>query len=153
MSYRIPFNDDWIYNDDFESLPSGKAVRIPHTVAVTPYNYFDESIYQKISGYQKSFDYPFEASGKRVFLVFNGIAHQATVYVNGTEAASHNCGYTAFETDITELITNEDKNIVKVRVDSNETLNIPPFGYVIDYMTYGGIYREVYLDIENFDTI
>mgnify|MGYP002093793779 CR=1 FL=1 len=32
-------------------------------------------------------------------------------------------------------------------------MNIPPFGYVIDYMTYGGIYRDVYLDIKNKDHI
>ena len=35
------------------------------------------------------------------------------------------------------------KNILVVKVDSREVLNIPPFGYVIDYMTYGGIYRDV----------
>lgn len=27
-------------------------------------------------------------------------------------------------------------------------MNIPPFGFVIDYMTYGGLYREVWLDIK-----
>ena len=32
-----------------------------------------------------------------------------------------------------------------MKVDSREDLNIPPFGYVIDYMTYGGIYRDVWL--------
>ena len=116
---KIPFNNDWIYNDYFGSLPSGETVRIPHTVAVTPYDYFDESIYQKISGYQKEFDLPDEASGKRVFLVFNGIAHQATVFVNGKEEASHNCGYTAFEVEITDVVK-KSRNTVKVRVDSNE---------------------------------
>lgn len=146
MSQRIPFNNGWIYNDDFESLPEGAKVRIPHTVTVTPYNCFDESVYQKISGYQKEFECPELSSGERVFIVFNGIAHQATVYVNGIEAASHYCGYTAFEADVTDKLK-KGTNEVKVRVDSNEKLNIPPFGYVIDYMTYGGIYREVYLDV------
>ena len=144
---RIPFNNSWIFNGAFEDLPAGETVRIPHTVTVTPYDYFDESVYQKISGYQKEFEYPAEADGKRIFIVFNGIAHQATVYVNGVEVASHNCGYTAFEAEITDVIRKDSGNTVKVRVDSNETLNIPPFGFVIDYMTYGGIYREVYLDI------
>lgn len=152
MSRRIAFNNGWTYNDSFENLPDGINVRIPHTVAVTPYNYFDESIYQKISGYQKEFDYPGEADGKRVFIVFQGAAHQTTVYVNDSEVANHSCGYTSFEADITDVLKKNTINVVKVRVDSNETLNIPPFGFVIDYMTYGGIYREVYLDIrpENF---
>ena len=41
---KIPFNNVWIYNDIFEDLPKGETVRIPHTVSVTPYNYFDESV-------------------------------------------------------------------------------------------------------------
>lgn len=36
-----------------------------------------------------------------------------------------------------------------VRLDSREDLNVPPFGYVIDYMTYGGIYRDVYLEVKD----
>jgi len=149
---KIPFNNDWIFNDDFNALPEGASVRIPHTVAVTPYDYFDESIYQKISGYQKDFELPDGADGKKIFLVFDGVAHKATVYVNGKETVTHNCGYTAFEADITDAVKLSGMNTVKVRVDSNETLNIPPFGYVIDYMTYGGIYREVRLEIrpENY---
>ncbi|MCR4556395.1 MAG: glycoside hydrolase family 2 protein [Saccharofermentans sp.] len=152
MSLRIPFNNGWIYNDDFEALPEGKSVRIPHTVAVTPYDYFDESIYQKISGYQKTFDCPEEAEGNRLFLRFDGVAHQADLFINDTAVASHSCGYTAFEADITDAVKKDSENIVKVRVDSNESLNIPPFGFVIDYMTYGGIYREVslYIRPENY---
>ncbi|MBO7449308.1 MAG: glycoside hydrolase family 2 protein [Clostridiales bacterium] len=149
MSIKVPFNNDWIYNDDFDALPEGNLIRIPHTVAETPFNYFDESIYQKISGYKKTFDYPSEAEGKKVFVVFEGVAHQATVFVNDVEVVSHNSGYTAFEADITDVIRKDGSNEIKVRVDSNETLNIPPFGFVIDYMTYGGIYREVYLDIRS----
>jgi beta-galactosidase/beta-glucuronidase len=32
-------------------------------------------------------------------------------------------------------------------VDSTERNDIPPFGYEIDYLTFGGIYREVNLRI------
>lgn len=41
---------------------------------------------------------------------------------------------------------NED-NVLKVVVDSTERPDIPPHGYVVDYLTYGGIYREVSLRI------
>lgn len=50
--------------------------------------------------------------------------------------------------DISGVLRYGEKNILVVKVDSREDLNIPPFGYVIDYMTYGGIYRDVYLDIK-----
>ncbi|MBQ6603759.1 MAG: glycoside hydrolase family 2 protein [Eubacterium sp.] len=149
MGTRIPFNNDWIFNEDFDRLPEGKSVRIPHTAAETPFHYFDESVYQMVCGYQKTFAYPEEAEGKRLFLVFEGAAHYAEVFVNNIKAASHGCGYTAFEADITDYVRKDGLNEVRVKLDSRETLNIPPFGFVIDYMTYGGIYREVYLDIRS----
>lgn len=42
-----------------------------------------------------------------------------------------------------------EDNVLAVRVDSRENLNIPPFGYAIDYMTFGGMYREVYVQVRN----
>ena len=149
MGTRIPFNNDWIFNEDFDRLPEGKSVRIPHTAAETPFHYFDESVYQMVCGYQKTFAFPKEAEGKKLFLVFEGAAHYAEVFVNDIKAASHGCGYTAFEADITDYVRKDGLNEVRVKLDSRETLNIPPFGFVIDYMTYGGIYREVYLDIRS----
>ena len=34
-----------------------------------------------------------------------------------------------------------------MHLDSTERKDIPPFGYEIDYMTFGGIYREVSLRV------
>ena len=34
-----------------------------------------------------------------------------------------------------------------VKLDTRENPAIPPFGFVIDYLTYGGLYREVWLDL------
>ncbi|MEZ4626735.1 MAG: hypothetical protein R2912_01035 [Eubacteriales bacterium] len=39
--------------------------------------------------------------------------------------------------------------MLAVVVDSRERDDIPPFGYVIDYLTFGGIYREVWLEETN----
>ena len=143
---KINLNDGWIYNDDFNDLPEGREVRIPHSVSKTPFNYFSETIYQKESGYLKTFTISRKYKGKRFFIDFAGVAHRAEVYINGELLGEHNCGYTAFRFEITDYVK-FGKNELKVKVDSRESLNIPPFGYVIDYMTYGGIYREVSLDI------
>ena len=35
-----------------------------------------------------------------------------------------------------------------MRLDTRESLNIPPFGFVIDYLCYGGLYREVTLEVK-----
>lgn len=145
---KIDLNDGWIYNDDYNALPNGNTVRIPHSVSTTPLHYFDESVYQKVSGYIKYFDAPSDWKGKRIFLNFGAVAHEATVYLNGLLLGVHNCGYTAFSYEITDYVNINSVNEIKVRVDSRESLNIPPFGFVIDYMTYGGIYREVSIDIK-----
>ena len=86
-------------------------------------------------------------AGKRLFLHFEGIAHTAEVYIDGKLARTHECGYTAFETEITELTGQKKEILIAVRVDSTEQQNVPPFGNVVDYMTYGGIYREVWMTV------
>ena len=41
-----------------------------------------------------------------------------------------------------------EENIVAVKLDTRENGEVPPFGFVIDYLTYGGLYREVWLDVK-----
>ncbi len=154
---RIPLNDKWKFSGNFSDEMISRSfndasfedVRIPHTVAETPFDYFDESVYAGVSCYRRSIPYDESFDGKRVFVRFDAVAHEAEVYFNGTLIAGHHCGYTAFEAEVTELLDKEGENILAVRVSSTEEENIPPFGNVIDYMTYGGIYREVSLLIRN----
>jgi len=40
-----------------------------------------------------------------------------------------------------------DENTITVQIDGSENPAIPPFGELIDYLTYAGIYREVWLRI------
>ena len=156
MNQRIYLNDGWRfspeYTEDMRRLPmtllQSAPVRLPHTIAETPYNYFDESIYQKISCYQLLLTPKPEWEGKSLRLTFGAAGHSAQMYLNGELLAEHHCGYTAFTVDLTGKLTQEE-NLLAVRLDSRESLNIPPFGHVIDYMTYGGLYREVYLDIQD----
>lgn len=158
---RLYLNDDWYYTGDFkekadEKLASGwmnkyewKAVRLPHSVSETPLHYFDEHEYQMVSGYKRSLDVKEEWRGKTLLLTIDGAAHLSDLYINGVKAGSHACGYTAYTVDISSLVEYGKENEIFIRVDSNESLNIPPFGFVIDYMTYGGIYRDVYLDVKD----
>ncbi|MCR5278922.1 MAG: glycoside hydrolase family 2 protein [Lachnospiraceae bacterium] len=155
MPARVYFNDNWKYTDSFseEMTAAGyddsgiETVRLPHTIKVTPFNYFDEHEYQMVSGYRKVFTAPEEWEGKSVRLTFEGVAHEATLYVNGKSLYRHCCGYTAFTADLSGVLKYGSENVVTLRADSNENLNQPPFGFVIDYMTYGGIYRDVYFEI------
>ncbi|MDO4965734.1 MAG: glycoside hydrolase family 2 TIM barrel-domain containing protein [Lachnospiraceae bacterium] len=156
MGERINLNNDWKFMENFsEELLTNKSlwepiekIRIPHTVKELPFHYFDEKEYQMISTYRKFIFGDPNWREKNVLLTFDGIAHDSQVYINGALAKSHHCGYTAFTVDITDLIKIGVENEIVVKVDSRENLNVPPFGFVIDYMTYGGIYRDVYIDIK-----
>ncbi|MCR5255036.1 MAG: glycoside hydrolase family 2 protein [Acetatifactor sp.] len=155
MSDRFYLNEEWFFSESFkeeyihsQEFKKLDKVRIPHTVKTTPFNYFDESEYQMVSGYYRELYAPLDWAGKYVELTFEGIAHDSEVYVNGKPAGSHHCGYTAFSIDISSYLKFGDNNIIAVKDDSRENLNIPPFGLVIDYMTYGGMYRECYLEVK-----
>ena len=149
---KIYLNRDWDFTETFtESLFFNALgttnVTIPHTCKETPFHYFDERIYQMVSGYRKELDVPAEWEGKQVLLTFEGVAHDCEVFLNGESIGQHHTGYTAFTLKLENLKYGEP-NVLVVKVDSQETLNTPPFGHVIDYMTYGGIYRDVYLEVK-----
>lgn len=153
---KIHWNKDWYFNADYNEtllspflqLEDLEPISLPHSVVETPFHYFSEDIYQKISGYVKKFHAPLSWQNKALLLTFEGVAHKADVMVNGVKACTHLGGYTAFTVDISPLLKWDAENFLVVKVDSRETLNMPPFGYVIDYMTYGGIYREVFLEVK-----
>ncbi len=157
MEEKIYLNNDWGFTEQYsEALlqaeydESGlEKVRLPHTCKETPFHYFDEAVYQMVSGYRRKLMAPTEWKGKKVILTLEGAAHESEVYLNGTKVGEHHCGYTAFSIDVSETLRYGSENILVVKVDSREKGNIPPFGFVIDYMTYGGIYRDVYLEIRN----
>ena len=154
MRKRIYWNRDWEFTtefseDMFEKSFAGETVKVtlPHTVVETPFHYFDESIYQMVSGYRKIFVPEDEWKEKQVLLTIEAAGHLAEVYLNGKKLAEHFGGYTAFSVDLASNLVFGEENVLVIKVDSRESINVPPFGKVIDYMTYGGLYREVYLDI------
>ena len=143
-------NNDWEYIDQWSDAfiidsSANKVVRLPHTVQELPLHYANAESYQKIVGYRKKLTFDSSLKDRRHFIRFDGSAHETTVYFNGKELYVHSCGYTAFIVELTDYILFEQENILTVKVDSRESLNTPPFGFVIDYLTYGGIYRNVWL--------
>ncbi len=159
---RIYLNDDWSFTREYfegfetanDTADLGKKagesierVRLPHNVRDLEYNYCDDRDYQTVSGYARTIEADSEWEGRKVILNFEAVGHEATVYLNGEQLVTHRNGYTAFPVDLTDKLVYGKKNYLAVRVDSRESVDQPPFGGVIDYLTYGGIYREVYLDI------
>ena len=131
----------------------GQPVRLPHTVKELPLHYPDHHSYEMVCGYRRILNISEQLQGKRLFLQFDGAAHIATVYMNGQQIAQHNTGYTAFRVEITDFVRYGEDNLLSVRLDTTENPTTPPFGGVIDYLTFGGLYREVWLDVREQDMI
>ena len=140
------FTPQW--TEDF-GMGKGEAqpVRLPHTAREMPLHYGDSEAYQMVCGYRRSLRPNASMVSKRLFLQFDGAAHIATVYLNGQALTTHRCGYTAFRVEITDQVRFDEENLIAVKLDTTENPEVPPFGFVIDYLTYGGLYREVWLDI------
>src|SRR5215831_16532083 len=129
----LPINRKWRYSRTVvegghdKSFDDSKfdQVIIPHTNIPLPWHGFDEKTYEFVSLYRRRFKLPPAAKGKRL--------------------GEYKGGYTPFSFDLTPQIDFDGENVLAVDVDSSERADIPPFGYEIDYLTFGGIYREVSL--------
>jgi len=151
----LPMNRNWRYSRT--QVDGGHAkdcddsgferIVIPHTNVRLPWHGFDEKNYEFVSLYRRRFKAPPEARGKRVFVDFEGAMTASTVWINGQRLGEYKGGYTPFSFELTSHLDLGGENVLAVDLDSTERADIPPFGYEIDYLTFGGIYREVWLRI------
>ncbi len=99
--------------------------------------------YNGLVWYQRTFDVPALAPGKRAILRFGAVDYAAQVYVNGKLAGKHTGGFTPFALEVTGLLR-AGSNQITVGVDSERTtIDVPP--PVTDWENYGGITRSVLL--------
>jgi beta-galactosidase len=149
----LSLNRDWLYGGasgagstaaDFDDS-AFERVTLPHTNRPLPWHSFDDREYQFVSVYRRRFTPPPELRGRRVFVDFGAVMTAATVYLNGERLGEHLGGYTPFSFELTPRLRWGEENVLAVEVDSTERPDIPPFGGLIDYLTFGGIYREVSL--------
>ncbi len=143
-------NFGWNYVPHFEkkyleTFPSEKVVvDIPHTNKKLPFNYFGEEDFQFVSSYELFFDVDAPIEKRTLTLHFDGIMAQAHLYLNGSDLGNFVSTYLPFDVDVTGKLNQKGNRLVVV-CDSREDPEIPPFGGVMDYISYGGIYREVSL--------
>ena len=136
-AYAVDFDDsqwrsldvphDWSVEGEFsEDAPGGGRVGYLPT---------------GIGWYRKTFQLPATAKGKKVWIEFDGVYMNSTVWVNGKELGKRPFGYMGFQYDISE-IAQEGENTVAVRVDNSEQPNSR-------WYSGSGIYRHVWLNIAN----
>lgn len=93
-----------------------------------------------VAWYRHHFTLPEEARGKKVYLRFDGVYRDSTLYVNQYLCRKNLNGHLGFTADVTDLLNDEGDNLIALRADATETE-----GW---WYTGGGIYRNVWLVID-----
>lgn len=149
----LPLNHNWLFSD--KVVPGGHArsfddrrflrVTIPHTNKMLPWHGFDDKDYEFVSLYRRHFTMPPGLQGQRVFIDFGAVMTASKVWLNDQLLGDYRGGYTPFSFELTTHLNWHGDNVIAIEVDSTERKDIPPFGGDIDYLTFGGIYRDVSL--------
>ncbi len=91
-----------------------------------------------IAWYRKELMVPAALKEEKVYLYFEGVYMNSSIYVNGQLIGGHPYGYTSFFCDATSAIIPGKKNVVAVRVDNSQQKNCR-------WYSGSGIYRHIWL--------
>jgi beta-galactosidase len=161
--WKFHLGDDWpdalhLENSGTGSGPAGerfadsywRTVNLPHDWAVElPFDSTADGGHgfkalgrsfpsNSIAWYRREFELPRQDQGKRIWLTFDGVYRDATVWVNGWCVKHHEGGYYPFREDITDVVHFGRTNTVSVRVDASK--------FEGWFYEGAGIYRHVWLD-------
>lgn len=169
---KLNFNQGWKFKRSYvedaispeynmEELKKWENVDLPHTVRVESYlNSGQGKTYQGDAMYIKHFPLSEREQGKKLYLEFEGAMGVSDVWVNGTHMDTKLAsktgkntmygGYLPFILDITEIVKYDGTdNTVTVHVDNSDYADVPPGKPAkdLDFTYFGGIYRDVWLEV------
>ena len=109
---------------------------------------YDEELW-----YRREIKIPKKYKNKRILLNFEAVDWNCTVFINGKQIGTHIGGYTPFSFDITDDISNSDKQTIYVRVIDPTNFNYQPVGKqrinstnAIFYTQSSGIWQTVWME-------
>ncbi len=129
-------NDGWLFaiGEPGEFVP----VSVPHDWLIADTNnlYKDD-----IGWYKRDLDASNINDGQRLFIRFDGVYMDSTLFVNDKEVGQWKYGYTAFEFDISGFICRDSMNTIMLKVVHQAPNS--------RWYTGAGIYRDVFLIVKN----
>lgn len=154
VAQKVKFNDDWMFKVDTSNSLNEKAleqkkwrsVTLPHDWSIElPFDVHSPSgnrgaaVRGGLGMYQKKFVLNNTDKDKRIFIVFDGVYMNSTVWINGVKLGTRPFGYISFEYELTpHLKFNQEENILTVRVENKQPNS--------RWYSGSGIYRNVWLD-------
>lgn len=139
----ISLNDQWEFKKENGVT---EKVNLPHTWNDKDVMDDEPGYYRGLGIYKRKLKLDDSAKGKDIYLVFNGVAQEAEVLINGKTSGKHIGSYTRFTVAITPFLNYKD-DVIEVRVTNRFNEDIPPL--TADFTFFGGIYRNVNLLITN----
>lgn len=140
---KLDFDNDWKYRHLGAKNEPFTAVTLPHDAAIsekrsqnsnggTNTGWFEEYDYE----YVKTFDVPENYKDKVITFEFEGVYHNAEVYINGVKAAERHYGYTNFYVPANEFLKFGEQNEMRVIAHNADQPNSR-------WYSGAGIYRPV----------
>ena len=147
------FNNDWRFNlGDVEEASlstfddtNWRTLNLPHDWAIegdfsndNPSGNSGGALPGGIGWYRKTFTMDKADQGKKIFIDFDGVHMNSTVYLNGEKLGFRPYGYISFSYDLTPYLKWDEPNVLAVKVDNSQEPNSR-------WYSGCGIYRNVWL--------
>lgn len=134
---------DFVSEGDYTRKTAGEfnMKNIPEMESIDSRHFAGGCLEGSIAWYRKRFDIPRDCKNKRIYIFFDGVYRNSTVYLNEYFVGAHSGGYDSFYYDITDFVNIGGDNTLAVRVDAT--------GREGWWYEGGGIYRNVRLEIKD----
>jgi hypothetical protein len=149
------FNDNWKFHKGDLSNAQEAAVKtdawrtleLPHDWSIEgPFSEEWASATGFLPGgigwYSKSFTSPADWKSKNIFIYFDGVYKNSTVWINGQLLGNRPNGFTPFQYELSKYLKFNAANTIRVKVDHTEFADSR-------WYTGSGIYRNVYLLVKD----
>ncbi len=138
----IDIPHDFVMEGDYtqKKAQGSDMQKIPEMESMDSRHFAGGSLEGDIAWYRKRFEIPKECENKRIYIHFDGVYRDSTVYLNEYYVGRYESGYASFYYDITDFVNIGGENLLAVRVDAT--------GREGWWYEGGGIYRNVWLEIK-----
>ncbi|MDO6760979.1 glycoside hydrolase family 2 TIM barrel-domain containing protein [Tamlana sp. 2_MG-2023] len=139
-------SEDNYHTEDFNDS-NWTPASLPHTANLEPLVVNNQ--WQGICWYRKNFTVPSEDLNKKVILELEAAMNHSKIWVNGMEVTTHIGGYLPVVSDISKYIKSGN-NTIAIRLNNNDNpITGPKPLKILDFNTYGGLYRNAWLKVKN----
>ncbi|MEN6357570.1 MAG: glycoside hydrolase family 2 TIM barrel-domain containing protein [Armatimonadota bacterium] len=155
---RTRISSDWMFykgciqdaNERDFNDKDWQSVDLPHDYSIEgppdSNNYSWGGYLSKGPGWYRKYLPSIPDDGRRVYVEFEGVFKNSTVWVNGARVHTHPWGYTGFVIDITDALKHDGKpEVVSVFIDVDNTKIVTDPGNEGWWYEGCGIYRHVWL--------